>query len=333
MSSITPATSEAIKPQQTNTIPDQAIQATTNVATDNLAKADALVVLSGNDQLTLPEGLEEQPEIETPEKFRSKKSGFTAGDVPDYFALLAFQQKKDLEQKRDNMESRQKSSDALQKAQTKTNQEVDKKMTDQAESQSKSNAKSGFLSVFSKIFTGATFLIGLAMMAFPGLQAFGIALMVTSAIGFATSFPAVMDALGKAVTAVLTPILGEELAKKIGPIYAAYLVAVTQVAIMFVVPNPAVILSITEKVLKGIAAGAQITQSAVSGGVGVALGWNNLDLAKITYALDQLTANADLYSTQLNQLLDALSSEYGNMSESVKRYVQQIEDTPKISIA
>jgi len=237
--SSTPSVGSSAPPTQANPIPDQAVPGAANVPTDNLARGDALVVMSGNDQFTLPEGLEEQPTIETPENFKKKKSSFTAGDVPDYFSLLAFQQKKDLEQKRDNMESRQKSSDALQQAQKKTNQEVDKKMTEQAESQSKSNAKSGFLSVFSKIFSGITLLLGAVMMAVPGLQAFGLALMVTSAIGLATSFPAVMEALGKVATAMLTPLLGEELAKKIGPIYAAILVAVTQVAIMFMVPNPA----------------------------------------------------------------------------------------------
>ena len=333
MSSTSSVGSEPVKTPQTNTIPDQAVQANTSVATDNLAKADALVVLSGNDQLPLPEGLEEQPEIETPANFRNKKSAFSGENIPDYFALLAFQQKKDIEQKRDNMEARQKSADSLQQAQKKSNQEVDKKITEQAESQSKSNAKSGFLGIFSKIFTGLTFLLGAAMMFVPGLQALGIALMVTSAIGFAASFPAVMEALGKAVTAFLTPFIGEENAKKIGPIVAAVLVAVTQVAIMFMVPNPATILSIGAQVLKGIAVGAQITQGAVSGGVGIALGINNLKLADITYALDQLTASSDLFSTLLNQALDALTSEYDNMSESVKRYVQQIDDTPKISIA
>lgn len=301
--------------------------------TDNLGRGDAVVVMSGNDQVTLPAGLEEQPEIETPESFKKNKSSFQQGDIPNYYTLLAFQQKNDLEQKRDNMETRQKSSDALQQAQKKNSQEVDKKMTEQADSQSKSNAKSGFLSVFSKIFSGITFLIGAAMMFAPGLQGLGIALMVTSAISLATSFPVVMEGLGKVVTGVLTPLFGEEFAKTAGPIIAAVLVAVTQVAIMFMVPNPATVLGIAEKVLKGIAVGAQVTQGVVSGSVGIALGWNNLKLADITYGLDQLTAKSDLFSTHLNQLLDALHSEYDNMSESVKRYVQQIDDTPKISIA
>jgi hypothetical protein len=321
-----------VPPTQNTTISDQPVPATAGVTTDNLGRSDALVVMSGNDQLILPEGLEEQPAIETPENFKKKKSAFSAENLPDYYALLAFQQKKDIEQKRDNMEARQKSTQSLQEVQKKTNQEVDKKMTDQAESQSKSNAKSGFLSVFSRIFSAVTLLVGAVLMAVPGLQPLGIALMITSAISLATSFPAVMEGLGKVFTAILKP-FGEEFAKKWGPIFAAAYVAIVQITIMFTVPNPAAMLGAAQKIMQGILTGAQISQALVSGGVGMAIGVNNLGLADITYALDMLTSNADLFQTQFNQLLDALTSEYDNMSQNVKRYVQQIDDTPKISIA
>jgi hypothetical protein len=44
-------------------------------------------------------------------------------------------------------------------------------------------------------------------------------------------------------------------------------------------------------------------------------------------------ANSELFSSQLNNVLDALTKDYDNMSESVRKYVQQIDDTPKVSIA
>jgi ABC-type multidrug transport system fused ATPase/permease subunit len=298
---------------------------------DNLAQKDALVVVP--DTLAFPDfASEEQPEIDTPEQFRSKKPVIPK-DLPDYFLLLATQQKKDLEQKKVNMESRLKSSTSIQKAQEKANLETDKKINEQTESQQKSNAKSGFLSIFTKIFSVITFAIGAAMMFVPGLQPLGIALMVTSAIAFATSFPEVMKALGDVFTKILTPLLGEELAKKIGPIVAAVVIAVTQIAIMVAVPNPAQALSAAAAILKTISAGSQIAQAAVSGGVGISIGVNNLDLADITNALDKLLASSDLFSAQFNNLLDALNKEYQNMSDSVRKYVQQIDDTPKISIA
>lgn len=298
---------------------------------DNLAQKDALVVMPDS---LVAQGLEceEQPEIETPEQFRSKKPVIPK-DLPDYFLLLATQQKKDLEQKKVNMESRLKSSELIQKAQEKANLETDKKINEQAESQQKSNAKSGFLSIFTKIFSVITFAIGAAMMFVPGLQALGVALMVTSAIAFATSFPEVMKALGDVFTKILTPLLGEELAKKIGPIVAAVVIAVAQIAIMFSVPNPAQVLSTAATVLKTISTASQVGQAAVSGGVGVSLGVNNLELADITNALDKLIASSDLFSSQFNNILDALNKEYQNMSDSVRKYVQQIDDTPKISIA
>jgi hypothetical protein len=298
---------------------------------DNLAQKDALVVMPDS---LVAQGLEseEQPEIETPEQFRSKKPVIPK-DLPDYFLLLATQQKKDLEQKKVNMESRLKSSAAIQEAQKTANLETDKKINEQAESQQKSNAKSGFLSIFTKIFSVITFAIGAAMMFVPGLQALGVALMVTSAISFATSFPEVMKALGDVFTKILTPLLGEELAKKIGPIVAAVVIAVAQIAIMIAVPNPAQVLSTAATVLKTISTASQVGQAAVSGGVGVSLGVNNLDLADITNALDKLMASSDLFSSQFNNILDALNKEYQNMSDSVRKYVQQIDDTPKISIA
>jgi hypothetical protein len=171
------------------------------------------------------------------------------------------------------------------------------------------------------------------MMFVPGLQPLGIALMVTGAISLATSFPEVMKALGDVFTKILTPFLGEELAKKIGPIVAAVTIAIAQLVILAMVPNPAQVLSTLGTVLKTIGAAAQVTNSAVSGTVGVLLGKNNLDLADITYAVDKLLANSELFSSQLNNVLDALTKDYDNMSESVRKYVQQIDDTPKVSIA
>lgn len=300
---------------------------------DVFAQKDALVVLSGNDQAIPLGDFEEAPEILPPEEFRKKKKAALPQDVPSYFALLAAQQKKDLEQKRDNMDARQRTAAAVQKAQKDSNLATDNKINEQAESQKKSSAKSGFLGIFSKVFSVITFAIGAAMMFVPGLQPLGIALMVTSAIGFATSFPAVMKALGDVFTALLKPLLGEELAKKLGPIFAAVFVAVAQVAVLLAVPNPAQVLSTAASILKTISTATQVTQSAVSGGVGVALGINNLKLADITFALDKLLANTDLFSTQLNNILDALGKEYENMSDSVRKYIQQIDDTPKVSIA
>ena len=209
---------------------------------DNLSRQDALVVLS-NSTLTPELDIAEQPEITTPEQFRSKKTPFAPKDLPDYFLLLATQQKKDLEQKRDNMETRQKSAAAIQEAKKQSNLDTNKKINEQTESQQKSNAKSGFLSIFTKVFSAITFAIGAAMMFVPGLQALGIALMITSAIAFTTSFPEVMKALGDVFTAILTPLIGAEAAKQWVPILAAIYVAAVQITVMIAVPNPVQILS------------------------------------------------------------------------------------------
>lgn len=300
---------------------------------DNLAQKDALVVLPGNDQLPATLDSEEQPELESPENFKKSKKSIFADGVPDYFRLLAIQQKKDLDQKRDNMETRQKSTVAVQDAQKKANLETDKKINEQAEAQQKSSAKTGFLSIFTKVFSVLSFAIGAAMMFVPGLQGLGVALMVTSAIAFATSFPEVMKGLGDLITKALTPLIGEDAAKKIGPIVAAVLVAAAQIAIMFMVPNPAAVLSTAAAIFKTISTSAQVTQALISGGVGVSLGVNNLKLSDISFALDSLLANSDLFSSQLNSLLDSLNTEYQNMAEAVRKYTQQIDDTPKISAA
>lgn len=336
MSSTSSVSNDSNKPP----VPATAAPAPTAAASDlspkdNLGRKDALVVLADS-TVAVELDISEQPEIVSPEQFRSQKKPFVPKDIPDYFLLLATQQKKDLEQKRENMETRQKSAAAVQEAKKQANLNIDKKITEQTESQQKSSAKSGFLSIFTKVFSAITFAIGAAMMFVPGLQVLGIAMMVTSAIAFATSFPEVMKAVGDAFTKILTPLIGAEAAKQWGPIVAAVLIAVTQIAIMLAVPNPAQIVSAVSNAvaaMKTIAASAQITQAAVSGGVGVALGVNNLDLADITNALDQLTASSDFFSTQLNILLDALNKDYQNMSDSVRKYVQQIDDTPKIALA
>lgn len=333
MSSTPSVNRESTTSPVSNTPVPNAPAMTDSAPKDNLAQKDAVVLLSGNEQLLPPLDLEEQPELESPENFKKPKKSLFADNIPDYFRLLATQQKKDLEQKRDNMEARQKSTASIQEAQKKANLETDKKINEQAESQQKSSAKSGFLSIFTKVFSVLTFVLGAAMMFVPGLQGLGIALMVTSAIGFATSFPEVMKGFGDFLTKVLTPLIGEDAAKKVGPILAAVIVAATQVAIMIAVPNPAAILSTAAAILKTIAASSQVAQSLVSGSVGFALGVNNLKLSDITFALDQLLADTSLFSTQLNNLIDALNSDYKNFAEAVRKYTQQIDDSPKISAA
>lgn len=308
---------------------------------DNLARKDALVVLSTNSQ-ALGEELVERPEIESPEQFKSKKNLVKVNDLPDYFTLLATQQKKDLEQKRDNLDTRQKSTAAVMEAKKKANLQTNQKISEQADSQQKSSAKSGFLSVFTRVFSGITFAIGAVMMAVPGLQLLGVALMVSGAIGIATSFPEVTKAFGDLITKILTPVLGQDLAKTLGPILAAFYIAGAQVATMIVVPNPTQITSAVNNVLsalksisslKTLATYATITQTVVSAGMQGAISINNLNLADITKALDSLNASSELFSTQLNNLIDALNRDYQNMADSARKYAQQIDDTPKIAIA
>lgn len=301
---------------------------------DNLS-GDAAVNVLPQTSSTPPESdFNNPPVLDDPEQFRTNFFLFGNAEGMDYYSLLANKQQNDLEQRRANMLAQQDSADAIQEARTNANLETDKKINEQAESQAKSNAKSGFLSIFNKVFAGLTIALGVAIALVPGMLGLGIALAISGGIALATSFPEVMEKLGNAFTAMLTPLIGEEAAKKWGPILASVVVVVAQLAAMLpALINPAAALSVAAKVLKTLATLAQIAQGVTSGAVSIGLGLNNLDLAEITRALDRLYANSDLYSTQLNNLLDVLNAQYQSMSQAVNQYIQQIEGTPKISAA
>jgi hypothetical protein len=138
--------------------------------------------------------------LATPEDFKKKKKALSQESI-NFFELILSQQKNSLQMKRDSLDARQRGAAAIQQAQKESAKDYDNKVNEQAESQRKSSAKSGFLSIFSKIFTAITAVIGVAMLFVPGMQAFGVLMLVGAAVSIATQIPGVMDALGKMFTA------------------------------------------------------------------------------------------------------------------------------------
>jgi hypothetical protein len=74
-------------------------------------------------------------------------------------------------------------------------------------------------------------------------------------------------------------------------------------------------------------------QGGVQGGVGVALGVNNIDLAKITKAVESLTGLNDLLNTQVQQTIDAINQNYKQMSADLRRSSQAIDSIPTFQVA
>jgi hypothetical protein len=280
---------------------------------------------------------EEAPQIDSPEDFKKKKKVVSEESI-DFFKLLLAQSKINLETRRESIEARQKGLASMQAAQKDSSKEMDKKIDEQTQKQAKSNAKSGFLGIFSKVFTAITAVLGVALLFVPGMQAFGVLMLVGAAVSVATQIPGVMEGLGKMFTAILTPILGKELAEKWGPIVAAIYVAVVQIALA--VAGPAAIgnlaagaMRLAATVLKWTASAAGTIQGAVQGGVGVALGINNIDLAKITKAVESLTGVNDLLNTQVQQAIEAINQNYRQMTADLRRASQQIDSIPTFQVA
>jgi len=78
---------------------------------------------------------------------------------------------------------------------------------------------------------------------------------------------------------------------------------------------------------------AGTVQGAVQGGVGIALGTNNIDLAKITKAVDSLTGLNDLQNTQVQQAIEAINQNYKQMTADLRRASQQIDSVPTFQVS
>ena len=337
----TPVTNDpktTVNPAQSGPIDsNNPVQQTPEVK-DNLTTNPGLVVDPNlNPTILAGEMTEEVPVLATPEDFKKKKKTVSQESI-NFFELILSQQKNSLEMKRDSLEARQRGAAAMQKAQKENAQDYDKKVNEQAESQRKSAAKSGFLSIFSKVFTAITAVIGVAMLFIPGMQAFGVLMLVGAAVSIATQIPGVMEGLGKMFTAILTPLLGKELAEKWGPIVAAIYVAVVQIALA--VSGPMTVSNIATGAMKAFAAVIKWTasvagtvQGAVQGGVGIALGANNIDLAKITKSVDLLTSLNDLFGTQIQQYIETINQNYKQMTEDMRRSSQLVSDFPTFQVA
>lgn len=305
---------------------------------DNLTMKEGLVVDPNTGKTIVPEDIpEEAPLLDTPQDFKKKKKTVSQESI-NYFELLLAQSKLNLETRKDSLEARQKGLKSMQAAQKDSAKEMDKKIDEQNQKQEKSAAKSGFLSIFSKIFTAVTAILGVAMLFVPGMQAFGVLMLVGAAVSVATQIPGVMEGLGKMFTAILTPILGKELAEKWGPIVAAIYVAVVQIALA--VAGPAAIgnlaqgaMRLAATVLKFAATAAGTLQGGVQGGLGIALGVNNIDIAKITKAVESLAGLNELLTTQVQQTIDAINQNYKQMTADLRRASQQIDSIPTYQVA
>ena len=305
---------------------------------DNLmVQAGVLVDPNSKTQTPAGEISEEIPSLSSPEDFKSKKKAVSQDSI-NFFDLLLAQAKSNLESRKDSIEARQNSLVRVQDAQKENAKEMDKKVDNQVESQSKSASKSGFLSIFSKVFTAITAVIGVAMLFVPGMQAFGVFMLVGAAVSIATQIPGAMEGLGKVLTAILTPFIGKEAAEKWGPIVATIYVAVVQIALVVAGPSTiarsaAELMSTAATVIKWTASAAGTVQGAVQGGVGIALGANNIDLAKITKAVDSLTSLNDLLNTQVQQMIQTINQNYKQMTDDLRRSSQIVNDFPTFQVA
>jgi hypothetical protein len=305
---------------------------------DNLTVREGVVLDPNASKPIFPADIpEEAPLLDSPENFQKKKKVVSEESI-NFFELLLAQSKINIETRRESIESRQKGLGHMQEAQKESAKDMDKKIDEQTQKQSNSSAKSGFLGIFSKVFTALTAVIGVAMLFVPGMQVFGVLMLVGAAVGVATQIPGVMEGLGKMFTALLTPILGKELAEKVGPIVAAIYVAVVQIALA--VAGPAAIgtlaagaMRLAATALKYAATAAGTVQGGVQGGVGIALGVNNIDLAKITKAVESLTGLNDLLNTQVQQTIDAINQNYKQMSADLRRSSQAIDSIPTFQVA
>jgi len=305
---------------------------------DNLTVREGVVVDQSTGKTIVADDItEEAPLLETPQDFKKKKKTVSEESI-NFFELLLAQSKINLETRQDSLKARQDGLKSMQKAQKDSAKDMDKKIDEQNQKQSNSSAKSGFLGIFSKVFTALTAVIGVAMLFVPGMQAFGVLMLVGAAVSVATQIPGVMEGLGKMFTAILTPIIGKELAEKWGPIVAAIYVAVVQIALA--VAGPAAIgnlaqgaMRLAATVLKYAATAAGTLQGGVQGGVGVALGANNIDLAKITKAVESLSGLNDLLNTQVQQAIDSINQNYKQMTADLRRASQQIDSVPTFQVA
>jgi hypothetical protein len=304
---------------------------------DNLSFQSGVVVDPNSNRQTPPDEIpEEIPALATPAEFTKKKKAVSEPSI-SYFELLLAQSKSSYENRVDSMKAQQKNLGNMQKAQKESAKEMDKKVDEQADKQAKSAAKSGFLSIFSKVFTVITALVGVAMLFVPGLQVAGVLMLAGVAVSIATQIPGVMEGLGKIFTAILTPILGKELAEKWGPIVAAIYVAGVQIALAVGSFNVAKVGEIAMKtvatVIKFVSSSSGMIQGAVQGGVGMALGFNNMDLADITKAVDSLTNLNDLLNTQIQQYIETINQNYQQLTNDQRRASNLINDYPTYQVA
>jgi hypothetical protein len=333
-----PVTNDSKQPVQiSGPAPAPAATETPEVKDNFMVQAGVVVDPNSKTQTPADDFSEEIPSLSSPEDFKSKKKAVSQDSI-NFFDLLMAQAKSNLESRKDSIEARQNSLARVQVAQKENAKEMDKKVDNQAESQSKSASKSGFLSIFSKVFTAITAVIGVAMLFVPGMQAFGVLMLVGAAVSVATQIPGVMEGLGKMFTAILTPFIGKEAAEKWGPIVATIYVAVVQIALavtgpMTVTNSAEGLMRVAATVIKWTASAAGTVQGAVQGGVGIALGANNIDLAKIIKAVDSLTSLNDLLNTQVQQMMQAINQNYKQMSEDLRRSSQIVNDFPTFQVA
>ena len=298
---------------------------------DNLSEPRGVVIKSDKENpANVSLTFHEAPELATPDSFKNKKSGI------NIFQLTADNAITNLNIKKHNFEVTQHNLEAVQKDQKKNNEELDKKVNEQADKQTTSASKSGFLGVFNKVFTGLQIVAGVAALLIPGMQAFGVCMLVGAAASLAASSPTVINAIGSAFTSVLEKCgVNEADAKKWGSILATATIVLVEIGCAIGAPLSAgkTALSLLGTVMKTLNTTSSAVQGAGNALVGIQLGVNNADLAKITKAVDMLQSNSSFYDQHINMFMNSIQETYKEMSSIMSNAVEEMDSVPTFQVA
>ena len=334
---MTTSISSSTKTPNSTSVSDVHDAAPTHVAKgikDNLSESRGVVIKSDKENPTdAPLTLHEAPELASPDSFKKEKFNFFALQAEN--AVLNFSIKKQ------NLEVTQHRLDMMQSDQKKNNEDFDKKVNEQADKQAKSASKSGFLGVFNKVFTGLQIVAGIAALLVPGMQAFGVLLLVGAAAGLAASSPAVMKAVGGVFASVLekcgmSPEKAQEWGSAIATVYFTMVqigCAVASFNVVGALSAGGTAMRLLGTGLKTLTSASGVTQGAVDAGVGIAKGINDADLAKITQAVDILQSNSDFLNQHINLFMNLIQQTYKEMSAAMSSAVQGMDSVPTFQVA
>lgn len=302
---------------------------------DNLSESRGVVIKSNeekpkNTSLTLNEA----PELASPDSFKNEKPF-------NVFALQADNAILNLGIKKQNLEITQHNLEMIKSDQKKNNEDFNKKVNEQADKQAKSASKSGFMGVFNKVFAGLQIIAGIAAMFVPGLQVFGALMILGGAISLASSNPALMEKFSGAITSVLEKCgMSADKAKEWGGYLASGITIVAQIACAIgsfnalgAVSAGASAMRLLGTGLKTFTSATGVAQGAVDGGVGIAKGINDADLAKITKAVDILQSNSDFLNQHMNLFMNSIQQTYKEMSATMSSAVQGMDSVPTFQVA